>query len=441
MRTSGERCSSKSWITSTQVKNNKVETLEEENTIAVMALDPNKIRADFPILDQEVNGYPLVYLDNGASSQKPKAVIDTISKYYEHEHSNIHRGVHTLSGKATEKYELVRGKVRKLINAAHEHEIIFTRGTTESINLLASSLGRSAISEGDEIIVSELEHHSNIVPWQLLCEKSGAKLKVIPVDDNGNLELGAYDELLNDKTRIVSVAHVSNTLGTVLPLKEIVEKAHDQGALVVIDGAQAVPHMSVDVQDLNCDFYCFSSHKMFGPTGVGVLYGKEDLLNELPPYHGGGNMISRVTFEKTEYNELPHKFEAGTPNIAGGMGLGAAIDYIEALGYENIEAYESDLLSYALEKLKGIEGLRLIGEPEEQACVISFLLGEHHPSDVGAILDRQGIAVRTGHHCTQPLMDRYGIAGTVRASFSFYNTKEEVDILVAGIEKARSMLG
>jgi cysteine desulfurase/selenocysteine lyase len=383
-----------------------------------MALDPNKIRADFPILDQEVNGYPLVYLDNGASSQKPKAVIDTISEYYEHEHSNIHRGIHTLSGKATEKYELVRGKVRNLINAAHEHEIIFTRGTTESINLLASSLGRSAISEGDEIIVSELEHHSNIVPWQLLCENSGAKLKVIPVDDNGNLELGAYDELLNDKTRIVSVAHVSNTLGTVLPLKEIIEKAHDQGALVVIDGAQAVPHMSVDVQDLNCDFYCFSSHKMFGPTGVGVLYGKEDLLNE-----------------------VPHKFEAGTPNIAGGMGLGAAIDYIEALGYENIEAYESDLLSYALEKLKGIEGLRLIGEPEEQACVISFLLGEHHPSDVGAILDRQGIAVRTGHHCTQPLMDRYGIAGTVRASFSFYNTKEEVEILVAGIEKARSMLG
>jgi len=337
-----------------------VETLEEEHTIAVMALDPNKIRADFPILDQEVNGYPLVYLDNGASSQKPQVVIDTISKYYEHEHSNIHRGVHTLSGKATEKYELVRGKVRKLINAAHDHEIIFTRGTTESINLLASSLGMSAISEGDEIIVSELEHHSNIVPWQLLCERSGAKLKVIPVDDNGNVELGAYDELLNDKTRIVSVAHVSNTLGTVLPLKEIIKKAHNQGALVVIDGAQAVPHMSVDVQDLNCDFYCFSSHKMFGPTGVGILYGKEDLLNELPPYHGGGNMISRVTFEKTEYNELPHKFEAGTPNIAGGMGLGAAIDYIEALGYENIEAYESDLLSYALQKLKGIEGLRLI---------------------------------------------------------------------------------
>ena len=406
-----------------------------------MILDPNKIRADFPILNQEVNGYPLVYLDNGASSQKPKAVIDAVCEYYTHDHSNIHRGVHTLSGKATEQYELVREKVKNLVNAAHAHEIIFTRGTTESINLLASSLGRSVISQGDEIIVSELEHHSNIVPWQLLCENTGAKLKVIPVDDNGNLEMGAYDELLNDKTRIVSVAHVSNTLGTVLPLKEIIEKAHNQGALVAIDGAQAVPHMSVDVQDLNCDFYCFSSHKMFGPTGVGVLYGKEDLLNKLPPYHGGGNMISSVTFEKTEYNDLPHKFEAGTPNIAGGIGLGAAIDYIEGVGYENIEIYERTLLAYAIQELKKVKGLRLIGEPKDQAGVISFLLGVHHPLDVGTILDQLGIAVRTGHHCTQPLMDRFGITGTVRASFSFYNIKEEVDKLVAGILKAGSLLG
>ncbi|MBL4576948.1 MAG: cysteine desulfurase [Flavobacteriales bacterium] len=406
-----------------------------------MPLEPHKIRLDFPILDQEVNGYPLVYLDNGASSQKPKAVIDAVSKYYEREHSNIHRGVHALSGKATEKYEEVREKVKNLINAEHNHEIIFTRGTTESINLLANCMGRSIISAGDEIIVTELEHHSNIVPWQFVCEEKGAILKVIPVDDMGNIDLQAYSALISDKTKVVAVAHVSNTLGTVLPLKEIIGRAHDYGALVVIDGAQAVPHMAVDVQALNADFYCFSSHKMFGPTGVGVLYGKEDLLNELPPYHGGGNMISRVSFEKTEYNDLPHKFEAGTPNIAGGIGLGAAVDYINALGYDNIQAYEQELFNYALKQLRSIDGLRFIGEPDEQASVISFLLKNHHPFDVGSILDKLGIAVRTGHHCTQPLMDRFGIAGTVRASFSFYNTKEEVDKLVDGIEKAGSMLG
>ena len=406
-----------------------------------MILDPNNIRADFPILERKVNGHPLVYLDNGASSQKPKAVIDAISEYYTNDHSNIHRGVHTLSGNATEQYELVREKVRNLVNAAHAHEIIFTRGTTESINLLAYSIGKGLIEEDDEIIVTELEHHSNIVPWQLLCEERGAKLKVVPVDDNGNPDLGSYNTLLTNKTKVVSVAHVSNTLGTVLPLKEIINSAHEKGALVVIDGAQAVPHMRVDLQDLDCDFYCFSSHKMFGPTGMGVLYGKQHLLDELPPYHGGGNMISSVTFEKTEYNDLPHKFEAGTPNISGGIGLGAAIDYIEGVGYENIEVYEHNLLTYAIQELKKIKGLRLIGEPKEQAGVISFLLGAHHPLDVGTILDQLGIAVRTGHHCTQPLMDRFGITGTVRASFSFYNTKEEVDKLVAGILKAESLLG
>ena len=418
-----------------------METLEAENTDAAMILDPNNIRADFPILERKVNGHPLVYLDNGASSQKPKAVIDAISEYYTHDHSNIHRGVHTLSGNATEQYELVREKVRNLVNAAHAHEIIFTRGTTESINLLAYSIGKGLIEEDDEIIVTELEHHSNIVPWQLLCEERGAKLKVVPVDDNGNPDLGSYNTLLTNKTKVVSVAHVSNTLGTVLPLKEIINSAHEKGALVVIDGAQAVPHMRVDLQDLDCDFYCFSSHKMFGPTGMGVLYGKQHLLDELPPYHGGGNMISSVTFEKTEYNDLPHKFEAGTPNISGGIGLGAAIDYIEGVGYENIEVYEHNLLTYAIQELKKIKGLRLIGEPKEQAGVISFLLGAHHPLDVGTILDQLGIAVRTGHHCTQPLMDRFGITGTVRASFSFYNTKEEVDKLVAGILKAESLLG
>ena len=418
-----------------------MESVQETYTSKTISLDPLKIRADFPILDQKVNGYPLVYLDNGASSQKPRVVIDAVSQYYEREHSNIHRGVHTLSGKATERYEEVRRKVKTLINAEHEHEIIFTRGTTESINLLASCIGRSLIAEGDEILVSELEHHSNIVPWQFLCEERGAILRVIPIDDRGNVIMNSLEELLSDKTKVVAIAHVSNTLGTVIPLKTVIEKAHSVGALVVVDGAQAVPHMAVDMQELDADFYCFSAHKMFGPTGVGVLYGKEKLLNELPPYHGGGNMISKVTFDKTEYNELPHKFEAGTPNIAGGIGLGAAVDYINDLGYENIQAYEHDLLAYALDKLKSIEGLKLVGEPDIQSGVISFLLGEHHPFDVGAILDRLGIAVRTGHHCTQPLMDRFGIAGTVRASFCFYNTKAEVDKLVTGIKKAGAMLG
>jgi len=418
-----------------------MESVQDTYTTNAISLDPLKIRADFPILAQEVNGYPLVYLDNGASSQKPKVVIDAISQYYTHEHSNIHRGVHTLSGKATERYEEVRMKVKTLINAEHAHEIIFTRGTTESINLLASCMGKSLISEGDEILVTELEHHSNIVPWQLLCEETGATLKVIPIDDRGDIMLNSLDELLSEKTKVVAIAHVSNTMGTVIPLKTVIEKAHGVGALVVVDGAQAVPHMAVDVQELDADFYCFSAHKMFGPTGVGILYGKEKYLNALPPYHGGGNMISKVTFEKTDYNELPHKFEAGTPNIAGGIGLGAAVDYINELGYENIQAYEHDLLAYALDKLRGIEGLKFIGEPDIQSGVVSFLLGTHHPFDVGAILDRLGIAVRTGHHCTQPLMDRFGIAGTVRASFCFYNTKAEVDKLVSGIEKAKEMLG
>jgi len=417
-----------------------MEVLTSKDHNAIMTLDPYKIRNDFPILEQDVHGSPLVYLDNGASSQKPNIVISAISDYYKTKHSNIHRGIHYLSSQATVLYEEVREKVRALINAKHKYEIIFTSGTTESLNTLASSIGKKWISAGDEIVISELEHHSNIVPWQIVCEENNARLKVIPVKESGDLDLEAFESLLNDRTKIVSVAHISNTMGTVIPIDHIIRAAHEKGAKVIIDGAQAVPHQKIDVQQLNCDFYCFSAHKMFGPTGVGILYGKEELLNELPPYQGGGNMISNVTFEKTEYNELPYKFEAGTPNIAGGIGLGAAIDYINELGYENIQAYETDLVNYATQALQEIEGLRLIGTPKKRTGVLSFILEGIHPSDVGTILDQQGIAIRTGHHCTQPLMAKFQISGTVRASFSIYNTKEEVDILVAGIKKAKDML-
>jgi cysteine desulfurase / selenocysteine lyase len=405
-----------------------------------MSIDINKIRSDFPILNQKIYNQPLVYLDNGASSQKPTQVIEAIGHYYKNEHSNIHRGVHFLSAEATSAYEQVREKTRIFINAEKQHEIIFTKGTTDSINLVASSFAKKYINEGDEIIVSEMEHHSNIVPWQMICGEKKATLKVIPVNNNGELIFEEFEKLLSEKTKIIAINHVSNTLGTINPVKKIITAAHKNNVPVLLDGAQAVPHMQVDVQELDCDFYAFSSHKMYGPTGFGVLYGKEKWLNEMPPYQGGGDMIKTVTFEKTTYNDLPHKFEAGTPHIAGGIGFGTAIDYINSIGYENISLHENEILKYATEKLLQIDGLRIYGTAQKKAAVISFLVNKIHPYDMGTILDRLGIAVRTGHHCTQPLMDKYDIPGTVRASFAIYNTIEEVDILVSGIIKAKKML-
>lgn len=398
------------------------------------------IRKDFPILHRQVNGKPLVYFDNGATSQKPQQVIDAINRYYQHENSNIHRGIHTLSQEATDAYEKARTTVQQFINAKHHHEVIFTSGTTGSINLVASSFGKKHIHAGDEIIISTMEHHSNIVPWQMICEEKGAILKVIPISDKGELLMDEFEKLLSSKTKLVSITHVSNTLGTINPVKEIIKLAKKAGAFVLIDGAQAVPHTKVDVQALDCDFYAFSAHKMFGPTGVGILYGKESILNDLPPYQGGGDMIKTVTFEKTTYNELPHKFEAGTPNIVGGLGLAAAIDYMNNIGLTNIEAYEHELLSYATEKIKQIEGIRIIGEASNKASVLSFLVDGTHPSDIGMIIDKLGIAIRTGHHCTEPLMNRFDIPGTARASFAFYNTKEEIDVFIKALERAVNML-
>lgn len=403
-------------------------------------LDIAAIRKDFPILTREVNGKPLVYLDNGATSQKPQQVIDVIGKYYTYENSNIHRGIHTLSQEATTAYEEARTSVQTFINAKHNHEVIFTSGTTGSINLIASSFGKKHINKGDEIIISTMEHHSNIVPWQMLCEEKEAILKVVPINDKGEFLMEEYENLLSEKTKLVAVTHVSNTLGTINPVKEIIKKAHQKGAYVLIDGAQAVPHTKVDVQDLNCDFYVFSAHKMLGPTGVGILYGKEDILNELPPYQGGGDMIKTVTFEKTTYNELPHKFEAGTPNIVGGIGLAAAIDYMNAIGIDKIEAYEHELLNYATTQIKQIEGVRIIGEANNKASVLSFVVDGTHPSDVGTIIDKLGIAIRTGHHCTEPLMNRFEIPGTARASFAFYNTFEEIDVFINALKRAVNML-
>jgi len=403
-------------------------------------LDLEAIRNDFPILSREVNGKPLVYLDNGATSQKPQSVISVIDKYYANEKSNIHRGVHTLSQEATTAYEEARTSVQHFLNAAHSHEIIFTSGTTGSLNLLAASIGKKHINKGDEIIISTMEHHSNIVPWQMLCEEKGAILKVVPINDNGEFLMDEFENLLSDRTKLVSITHVSNTLGTINPVKEIIAKSHKKGALVIIDGAQAVPHTKVDVQALNCDFYVFSAHKMLGPTGVGILYGKESLLNELPPYQGGGDMIKTVTFEKTTYNELPHKFEAGTPNIVGGIGLAAAIDYMNNIGVDNIEAHEHDLLLYATQEIKKIEGVRVIGEAIKKASVLSFVVEGTHPSDIGMIVDKLGVAIRTGHHCTQPLMNRLKIPGTARASFAFYNTIEEIDIFITALKRAIKML-
>ncbi len=402
-------------------------------------LDIQKIRADFPILNEEVNGKPLVYFDNAATSQTPQVVIDAIVEYYSKYNANIHRGVHTLSQVATDAYEQARLKVQKHFNAKKSYEVILTAGTTHSINIVATGF-TALLKEGDEIIVSALEHHSNIVPWQMLCERVGAVLKVIPFNEAGELQMDVYDTLLSDKTKLVFTNHISNALGTINPIKEIIDKAHAVGAAVLIDGAQACPHIKPDVQELDVDFYVASAHKLCGPTGVGLLYGKEEWLNKLPPYQGGGEMIETVTFEKTTYAGLPHKFEAGTPNICGGIAFGVALDYMNGIGFDKIGAYEQELLDYGTEQLSQIEGLRIYGTSKNKASVISFNIGDIHPFDIGSILDKLGVAVRTGHHCAQPIMNTYGIPGTVRASFSFYNTKEEIDVLVAAVKKAQMML-
>lgn len=404
-----------------------------------MGFDIATIRADFPILQRTVNDRPLVYFDNAATSQTPQQVIDVIAAYYQNYNANIHRGVHTLSQEATERYEAARKTLQQHFNAKHTREVLFTSGTTHSINLVAFGFG-SLIKAGDEVIVSALEHHSNIVPWQMMCERSGAKLKVIPMTDMGTLDMNAYAELLNEKTRLVFVNHVSNALGTVNPIEEIIEQAHAVGAAVLIDGAQACPHIKPDLQALDVDFYTVSAHKLCGPTGVGMLYGKEEWLNKLPPYQGGGEMIAEVTFEKSTYADLPHKFEAGTPNICGGIAFGAAVDYMNSIGFENIAQYEAELLEYATRALNQIDGLRIYGESPNKTAVISFNVDSIHPYDIGTLLDKMGIAVRTGHHCAQPIMDYYQIPGTVRASFAFYNTKEEIDAMVSGLKRAVEML-
>ncbi len=405
------------------------------------AFDVQRVRADFPILAQTINGRPLVYLDNAATSQKPRAVIEAISGYYSGYNANIHRGVHALSIQATDAYERTRAKVRQFIGAAWPAEIIFTRSTTESINLVAQTYGRSKLGPGDEIVISAMEHHSNIVPWQILCGQTGAVLRVAPVDDAGDLIIDEYARLLNERTKLVAMAHVSNALGTILPVHQIIEAAHRRGIPVLLDGAQAVPHLRVDVRALDCDFYTFSGHKMFGPTGVGVLYGKRSLLETLPPYQGGGEMIKSVTFAKTIYNDLPHRFEAGTPDIAAVVSLGAAVDYLSDLGFEAIEAYEADLLAYGTEALAAAPKVRLIGTARDKVAVLSFVVEGVHAHDVGTILDQDGIAVRTGHHCAQPVMDRFGVPATVRASLAFYNTREEIDALVESLNKVVEVFG
>lgn len=402
-------------------------------------LDVQKIRVNFPILDRKVNGKPLVYLDNAATSQTPQQVIDAIVNYYGNYNANIHRGVHALSQEATDKYEEARKKIQEHFNITKSHEIIFTSGTTHAINLVANGFS-SFLKQGDEILVSAMEHHSNIVPWQMLAERTGAILKVIPMNLDGELEMDAYEKLLSDRAKLVFCNHVSNALGTINPIQEIIDKAHEVGAAVLIDGAQAAPHIKADLKALDVDFYTVSAHKMCGPTGVGMLYGKEEWLNTLPPYQGGGEMIAEVTFEKTTYADLPHKFEAGTPNICGGIAFGAALDYMNTLGFEAIADYEKELLDYATQRLLEIDGLKIYGTAKNKTSVISFNIEGIHPYDIGTILDKLGIAVRTGHHCAQPIMDFYKIPGTVRASFSFYNTKEEVDVLVEGVQRAKSML-
>ena len=405
----------------------------------VVGFGVEKVRTDFPILQRKVHGGTLVYLDNAATSQKPQVVIDAIRRYYEQDNANIHRGVHFLSERATEEYEGARKTVQLFLNAADPSEIIFVRGATEGINLVAQSYGRTHVHSGDDVLITAMEHHSNIVPWQILCEERGARLRVAPINDSGELLLKDFEDLLGPRTKIVAVTHVSNALGTINPVPRIIEMAHRQNIPVLVDGAQAVPHLKVDVQALDCDFYVFSSHKVYGPTGIGILYGKSVLLDAMSPYQGGGDMISSVTFENTIYNKLPYKFEAGTPHVAGAIGLGAAIEYVNGLGMDEIAAYEHKLLAYATRAVSAISGIRLIGTAREKAGVLSFLLDSIHPHDIGTVLDQEGIAIRTGHHCAQPVMQRFGIAATARASFALYNTREEVDALVDGIQRVREV--
>ncbi len=413
-----------------------------ESTLqARAALDVESIRKDFPILHQNVHGKPLVYLDNAASAQVPQAVIDALQKYYETDRANVHRGVHELSQRATDDYEGARADIQKFLGAADTREIIYVRGTTEAINLVAHSFARPRLEAGDEILISAMEHHSNIVPWQMLCEERKAKLRVAPINDAGELLLDEFEKLLSDRTRLVAVNHVSNALGTINPIREIIGMAHRRGIKVLLDGAQAVPHTAVNVRELDCDFYAFSGHKLFGPNGIGVLYGKRELLEEMPPYQGGGDMIASVTFEKTIYNELPYKFEAGTPNVSGSIGLGTAVRYLNGIGLDRIEAYEKELLDYGTRAVSAIPGLRLIGTAKEKASVLSFVLDGVHPHDVGTVLDREGVAVRTGHHCAQPVMQRFGVPATTRASLAFYNTRAEIDTLAAAIHKVKEIFG
>ena len=411
------------------------------DSAAAKSFDVARIRADFPILKQKIHGKPLVYFDNGATSQKPRAVIDALDRYYSAENSNIHRGVHSLSERATAAYEAAREKVRRFINAESEKELIFVRGTTEAINLVAQSYGRSFLKTGDEIVVSAMEHHSNIVPWQMVCEQVGARLRVIPINHDGEIVMEEYGRLLNERTKFVAVTHVSNALGTIVPVEEIIALAHRRGVPVLLDGAQAVPHLKVDVRQLDCDFYAFSGHKMFGPTGIGVLYGRRELLEKMPPYQGGGDMISLVTFEKTHYNVLPYKFEAGTPNIGGVIGLGAAVDYLQDLDWDQVAAHEHELLVRGTEALSEIVPLRIIGTAKDKAGVLSFVLDHVHAHDVGTILDQEGVAARAGHHCAMPVMQRFGVPATTRASFAFYNTLEEIDVLVRAIHRVLKVFG
>jgi cysteine desulfurase / selenocysteine lyase len=408
-------------------------------TVSSVGFDLGRVRADFPILEQRVHGMPLVYLDNAATSQKPRVVIEAISRYYEETNSNVHRGVHYLSEQATNEYEGVRKTAQEFLNAADWKEIIFVRGTTEGINLVAQSYGRAYVNAGDEVLITAMEHHSNIVPWQILCSERGATLRAVPINDAGELDMDAFSRLLGPKTKLVAVTHVSNALGTINPVRRMVEMAHSWNVPVLIDGAQAVPHLKADVQALGCDFYTFSGHKVYGPTGIGILYGKGALLEKMPPYQGGGDMIMSVTLEKTVYNRLPYKFEAGTPDIAGVIGLGAALEYVSSLGIENVGAHETAVLAYATSAVSAIPGLRVIGTAKEKAGVLSFTLGNIHPHDIGTILDQEGIAIRTGHHCSQPVMQHFGVEATARASFALYNTKEEVDRLVRGIERVREV--
>lgn len=414
--------------------------MDGASTAVETGFDVERVRADFPILQQQVNGHPLVYLDNAATTQKPQAVIDAISDYYCHDNSNVHRGAHALSDRATARFETARQKVADFIHAGSSAQIIWTRGTTEAINLVAASWGSARLKAGDRILVSAMEHHSNIVPWQIVAEKTGAQVEVIPVDETGTLDIKAFAMMLDHRVRMVSVNHVSNALGTINPVADMVRLAHDAGALVLVDGAQAIAHWPIDVQALDCDFYTFSGHKLFGPTGIGVLYGRRELLDAMPPYQGGGEMIETVSFSGTTYNQLPYKFEAGTPDIAGAIGLGAAVDYVNALDRAAAAAHEDALLAYARDKALQVPGLRLVGTARDKVAVLSFVLDGTHPSDIGMLMDQQGVAVRTGHHCAQPLMDQYQLPGTVRASFSIYNTFDDVDRLFAALEKARGML-